>query len=294
VPRFNEIWFFYPRGTNTECSDAIIYNVKDNIWYDAGSAIGARRSCGYTTEIFPNPIWCGWDYQVEYSEAYTTIQQPSGEPPIDPSYQFYVRGNVTPTFSPGSNLSFTNNIDPTQQNQFFTVSEAEFIFNSNTQSLGGVTLVTLSTPTPLPIDVNEDVFSIDNGYIVWQQEFGKSAISQNEVLAIPSSITTCDISWVGGDPSQDTMSGINRRMHLRRVEPDFLQNGKMTMEVLGRKFARGDVEVDGPYDFYPETGKIDLRVEHREMRLKFNSNDVDGDFEMGRVLITAELGDERP
>jgi hypothetical protein len=57
VPRFNEIWFFYPRGTATECTDAIIYNVKDKIWYDAGSADGARRSCGCTTEVFPTPIW---------------------------------------------------------------------------------------------------------------------------------------------------------------------------------------------------------------------------------------------
>jgi hypothetical protein len=293
VPRFNEIWFFYPRGTNTECSDAIIYNVKDNIWYDAGSAAGARRSCGYTTEIFPNPIWCGWDYQVQYSDPYFTIADPSGEP-VPSSYQFFLAGNQTPTFSPGSNLSFTNNIDPNLPFQFFTVASAEYTFDSTNQEIGGVTVVTLTSPTQLPIEPDLEVYSINNGYLVWQQEFGKSAITQNEVLAIPSSMTTCDISWVGGDPSQDTGAGINRRMHLRRVEPDFLQNGKMTMEVLGRKFARGDTEVEGPYEFYPETGKIDLRVEHREMRLKFTSNEVDGDFEMGRVLITAELGDERP
>jgi len=62
VPRYNEIWFFYPRGTSTECNDAIIYNVKDKIWYDAGSAVGAQRSCGYTTEVFPSPVWANWNY----------------------------------------------------------------------------------------------------------------------------------------------------------------------------------------------------------------------------------------
>jgi hypothetical protein len=54
------------------------------------------------------------------------------------------------------------------------------------------------------------------------------------------------------------------------------------------------VEVNGPYTYGPETGKIDLRVEHREVRLKFSSNVLDGNFEMGRILITAEYGDERP
>jgi hypothetical protein len=37
-----------------------------------------------------------------------------------------------------------------------------------------------------------------------------------------------------------------------------------------------------------------LRVEHRLIRLKFESNEIDGNFEMGRNLITAEFGDERP
>ena len=28
VPRFGEIWWFYPRGNSTECNDAIIYNIR--------------------------------------------------------------------------------------------------------------------------------------------------------------------------------------------------------------------------------------------------------------------------
>ena len=46
--------------------------------------------------------------------------------------------------------------------------------------------------------------------------------------------------------------------------------------------------------FTQETGKIDLRVEHRLIRLKFESNEIDGSYEMGRNMITAEFGDERP
>ena len=90
VPRYNEIWFFYPRGSATECTDAIIYNVKDKLWYDAGEAAGAQRSSGYTTEVFPTPIWADWNYNVAYSEAYTLIATPSGEPAAGTN-QFYLR-----------------------------------------------------------------------------------------------------------------------------------------------------------------------------------------------------------
>lgn len=34
VPRFGEIWWCYPRGTATECTHAVIFNVKEGYWYD--------------------------------------------------------------------------------------------------------------------------------------------------------------------------------------------------------------------------------------------------------------------
>jgi hypothetical protein len=57
VPRWGEIWWFYPKGTATECTDAIIYNVREKCWYDAGEAIGAGRSAGYFSDVFTKPIW---------------------------------------------------------------------------------------------------------------------------------------------------------------------------------------------------------------------------------------------
>ena len=82
---------------------------------------------------------------------------------------------------------------------------------------------------------------------------------------------------------------------MRRVEPNFLQAGNMSMTIIGRKFAGGQMEENsGPYYFNQDTGKIDLRVEHRLVRLQFVSNEINGNYEMGRNLITAELGDERP
>ncbi|CAB4195226.1 hypothetical protein UFOVP1286_4 [uncultured Caudovirales phage] len=288
VPRYNEIWFFYPRGSATEVTDAIVYNVKDKLWYDAGEAAGAKRSCGWTTEIFPTPIWAGWEYNVSYSQPFTTIEHPGSEP-APTSSQVYIDGDVTNTFAPGNYLTLSQSPTAT----VYKVLDSIHIFNILVPS-PGVTRITLTEPlVPYPA-IGSTVYGISGGYPLWQQEFGLNEVSYIAETAVTSSFTTCDISWVGGTPAQDAMEGANRRMHMRRIEPDFVQSGEMNLTLLGRKFARGTTEDSGPYAFGAETGKIDLRVEHREMRLKFESNTISGNYEMGRLLITAEYGDERP
>jgi hypothetical protein len=291
VPRYNEIWFFYPRGDAVECTDAIIYNVKDKIWYDAGSAPGARRSCGYTTEIFPTPIWAGWESINTFSSSFPVISNPPSEP-APTATQIYLNGDATITFGAGDYVATSNGENP----EVYKVLTSVFMFTSAITATNpeGVTLITVADAFNPSLLAGDLVYYIEGGYPLWQQEFGTNAITFNQEFAITSSITTCDISWVGGIPSQDTATGVNRRMHLRRVEPDFVQTGTMGMTILGRKFARGDTETSGPFYFDPDTGKIDLRVEHREVRLKFESNVLNGNFEMGRLLITAEYGDERP
>ena len=209
--------------------------------------------------------------------------------PAPTNYQFYLEGDVTPALIPGAYVTLSD----TGADTFHRILTSEHIFNS-TIGATGVTKVTVATPFIPPPSAGRAVFIVTNGYALWQQEFGLNQVSFIAETAVTASITTCDISWVGGDPSQDTNQAINRRMHLRRIEPDFVQEGEMTMNIVGRKFARGTYENNGPYSFSPDTGKIDLRIEHREMNLQFVSNTIDGNFEMGRILITAEYGDERP
>lgn len=76
VPRYGEIWWFYPKGDATECTDAIIYNVREKTWYDAGEALGARRSAGVFSEVFPKPLWAGND--VNSAGTYTLWQHETG------------------------------------------------------------------------------------------------------------------------------------------------------------------------------------------------------------------------
>jgi hypothetical protein len=291
IPRYNEIWFFYPRGTDVECTDAIIYNTKDDLWYDAGQAIGSQRSCGYTTELFPTPIWADWNYVPFYSTPSVVINHPASLPAPSTS-QIYIAGDVTQEFSPGDSLSFSTGADTFGQT--YLVTSSIHIYNT-TIGTPGVTRITCSTPFLTAPTAGTLVYYVSGGFNIWQHEFGQNQVGLDGEVAVYSSITTSDISWLTGSPSQDGKTGINRRMHMRRVEPNFLQTGNMSMTILGRKFAGGQMEENsGPYYFNQDTGKIDLRVEHRLVRLQFVSNEINGNYEMGRNLITAELGDERP
>jgi hypothetical protein len=82
VPRWGEIWWFFPSGDSTECNDCIIYNVREKTWYDSGQAMGARRSAGVFSEVFRRPIWGGtdqnttggytlWQHEIGTNEVYT-------------------------------------------------------------------------------------------------------------------------------------------------------------------------------------------------------------------------------
>ena len=197
IPRWGEIWWFYPSGTSTECDNAIIYNVRDNIWYDAGFAPGAHRSAGVFSEVFKFPIW-----------ADTTP-------------------NVTGT------------------------------------------------------------------YTLWQHETGTDSVYLNNVDAIESYFETNSIGWVTGGPGVKSPSGNNRWIRIERIEPDFVQSGQMSVVITGKSYADdADVPSD-PYNFTSGTLKIDMREQRREMRLRFISNDFNGNYETGNILLSADIGDER-
>jgi hypothetical protein len=197
VPRWGEIWWFYPRGDSTECNDAVIFNIREQIWYDAGTAIGSRRSAGVFSEVFRKPVWAG-----------------------------------------------------TEENTVGT-------------------------------------------YTLWQHETGVNEIYLNNENAIESYFETNNIGWVTGGPGANDPVGPNRWIRLERVEPDFRQEQDMNLYVTGKSYANDVTETSAPYVFSSDTLKIDMREQRREMRLKFESNIVNGDYETGQILLSADFGDER-
>ena len=197
VPRWGEIWWFYPRGNATECNDAIVYNVREKVWYDAGMSPGAYRSAGTFSEVFRQPIWAGNE---------------------------------------------VNNIGT---------------------------------------------------YTLWQHETGVNQIYLNFVDAIDSYFETPALGTYAGLVGSTQQPGDNVWTRCERVEPDFVQQEQMYLVVTGKGYADDIDNPSDPYYFDPDTLKVDMREQRREMRLRFGSNIFNGNYFMGKVLLSLDTGDIR-
>lgn len=58
-PTFGEVWFYYPRGSATECNHAAIYSTRENHWNHTPMA----RVCGFGPDVF------GWPLRVTSAGA---------------------------------------------------------------------------------------------------------------------------------------------------------------------------------------------------------------------------------
>lgn len=59
VPRYGEIWWCFPFGSSTEANWAIIYNVRENTWYDTPLPEGGRSAGISAKSTFPYPMLFG-------------------------------------------------------------------------------------------------------------------------------------------------------------------------------------------------------------------------------------------
>ena len=354
VPRFGEVWWFYPRGNSTECNDAIIYNVRENTWYDAGQALGARRSAGYFSQVFAHPVEADWqtlpqETKLTASFTYTNglnklvsntyyvdlqlndlvegTDIPAGTTIVSlQSSGIKTLGAITPgagyadgvypnvPLTGGSGGGATANITVAagvvtavtlvQPGGAYQVNDSLSAADANLGGLGGLgfsipvtalwTMVIGLSQAPTASDTQDITFKTpENRIEIYQHEIGVDAVNGQNITAIESYFETNDLGWVSGGPSQPAMDGLNRWLRLERVEPDFLQDGQMSLVVTGRPYAQIADEPSNPYYFDPNTGKIDMKEQRRELRLKFTSNVVGGDYQLGRVVLSATIGDSR-
>jgi hypothetical protein len=164
---------------------------------------------------------------------------------------------------------------------------------SGTMSFSGLSL-TLSANATATIIETANFDTVANQIILWQHEIGTDEVIDESTDAIESYFETSDLGFVAGGPSQPAPVGENFWVNLERVEPDFIQEGEMTFQVIGRPYAQSADVASDPYVFSPDTGKIDMRQQRREIRLRFRSNVSGGNYQMGRVLLSVTLGDVRP
>jgi hypothetical protein len=277
VPRFGEIWWFFPSGDSEECNDCIIYNTREDCWYDAGSADGARRSAGYFSQVFRFPINAGDELSVEqeiFSNSVTTIN---------------TNANIEVPLS-----SVTNLIAVGQLVKGTGIAADSLITTIAPSATAGFYTVTLDKPATASGTVTATFNTTAGRITLWQHEIGTDEVVDQASNAIESYFTTSDLGWVQGGPSQASPVGDNFWLHLERMEPDFIMSGEMTFQVTGRPFAQSEDTTSAPYAFSPDTRKIDLREQRRELRLIFKSNVQGGDYQLGKVLLHANVGDVRP
>jgi hypothetical protein len=278
VPRFGEIWWFYPRGDATECTDAIIYNVRENTWYDLGQALGARRSAGYFSQVFRYPVNAGWEVNASGGVGRVRITN-RGSGYADGTYSYESLTGGTGSDANADIVVLNGQVVSVTIDDPGTGYAANDVLSAVLDGVG--------TGFELTVDSVIDFTSL------WQHEIGTDAIEGTQVLAIESYFETSDLGWVAGGPSQPSPVGENFWLRVERVEPDFILSGEMDLYVTGRPYAQEDDSTTGPYTFDANTGKIDMKEQRRELRLKFVSNVVGGNYQLGKVIISAADGDVR-
>lgn len=127
-----------------------------------------------------------------------------------------------------------------------------------------------------------------SGFKVWQHEFKVDEYDGPSVSPIRSYFETSDLSTL--------VSGNNRYLRITTIEPDFVQVGDMTVNVTGRANSRAP-EVIGTTFTFPETATepyeqiVMLKEQRRELRVRFESNSLYGDYEMGQIIAHFDSGD---
>lgn len=127
------------------------------------------------------------------------------------------------------------------------------------------------------------------GYHVWIHERGTNEINGQDVNPVISYFETADLSFVA-------KQGQNTEVRITRIEPDFIQSGPMTVQVTGRANARAP-EVYSSVFTFPETATLPyeqivmLKEQRRELRVKFSSNAINGDYQMGQIIGHLDSGD---
>ena len=272
VPRFGEIWWCFPFGDSTEPNHAICYNVRENTWYDTELPNGGRGA-GIFPAVFRQPLMSG--VAPQDAEAVTVAVAAGGT-----------------GYTVGDTLTVVGGLG--QIDTELTVSTVS--------GAGAVTGVTISnagqyaTAPSNPVSVTGGTGSaatfnltFDNPYKFWVHEVGTDEIDGLTLNPIQSYFETADLCL-------PVTAQKNKALQVLMLEPDFVQSGDMTVQVMGRANARAP-EVNGIIMTFvedpqtPQEQVVFLKTQRRELRFRFESNTIGGDYQMGLVLAHLQEGD---
>lgn len=267
VPRFGEIIWFFPFGDSTECNKAVVFNINEKTWYD----FELSRTAGYYSQVFQYPIWSGESSRFQTRLELGTISGTFAEGEIIVGSSSGTTALIVQVES-ATSLIIQDTSSASQRIDTFQIGE-EITNTSETASA-----------------VLSKIIPISSNYV---HEKGVNQVTAESELAIKAFFDTADFGYPTGGSQQNDIKGLNRWTRLVRIEPDFVMSGDMTVEVIGREFAQSPDTISAPFTFTPNTDKIDMREQRRQIRLRFTSNTLNGNFEMGRVILHTEPGDVR-
>lgn len=289
--KYHEIWWHYPKYPNTECSDVLIYSIGGDFWFDSVHG----RSAGTTNGLYQYPLEAdSVGILNKFNPAPITINL-ANDPIATTNNSNIVVVTIpsTTTLRTGQLVTIANAIgfnglSAAQLNlaniPITVVSNISFSYivpinASGTGSGGGNTPVTYSYP--------------NLNYGLWQEETGLNRVIYGQSFAIDSYFETNLSTWFEKVPTDD------REMRIRRIEPDFIMTGLMTMTVNTRDFPQSPISSSQIYTFTPqvpiiELNKIDANNMGRLVSFRFESNEANGDYLMGRTILNYAPGDVRP
>ena len=272
VPRFGEIWWCFCKGAATEPNWAVIYNIREKTWYDTLLYEGGRSAGAYSA-VFRKPLMAG----VEPRDYIATVVA------IDDAGTGYTAGDVLTATGGDTIVPVELTVD--------TVGGG-----------GEITAVTLTnagsarTPPSSPVSVSGGsgadatmTITYVQPYSFWVHETGVNAVDGASQRPIKSCFETAEISL----PAQKQ---VNKALQVLMMEPDFVQSGDMTVQVRGRANARAP-EVDGDIMTIVETPStpqeqvVYFKTQRRELRFYFESNVIDGDYQMGLTMVHLQPAD---
>jgi hypothetical protein len=159
---------------------------------------------------------------------------------------------------------------------------------------------TFSTDLGCMVTYGQSLTSGTEQKYLWRHEIGVNevAVGVSEVAGpivafnngIPSFVTTPFISQAAFN-AQSPMSGVDRFLELKRIEPDFEmldRSKKIEVAVNTKRYAQSKLVSSDPYIFTGNTEKIDLREQGRAISFTFSS---EHDFRMGNIMLLMASGD---
>lgn len=272
VPRFGEIWWCFPFGESTEPNHAIIYNVRENTWYDTALPEGGRGA-GVFPAVFPKPLLSG--------------VQPQNYQAVDVAI-----GAAGTGYTAGDTLVVAGGIKSIPAElTVTTVGGGGAITGVSISNEGNYTEVPTNPVSVTGGTGTGATFNLTfvQPYKLWVHEVGTDAVDGLSLNPIRSYFETADLSLL-------VSSQVNKALQVLMIEPDFVQSGDMTVSVRGRANARAQ-EVNGePMTFVenpqtPQEQVVFFKTQRRELRFRFESNTLGGDYQAGLILAHVQPGD---